>query len=228
MALLPEVQRQQVMAGKLPEFALSTDDEVEMPARSDFPEVHNTKSSSLLIPESNDSFIARWTNHTSTWKQSSFETPLKGGGSFDSYHSELGGGSLFQNAEMGLQPQPSISKNFKFGTGDKSVHPVRPLNTSLLKDMSKTPSRVRLNSNLQGNQSYELSPEMEKGRFTSQLQNGSLTANPVFTPSSIRGLFKDSSRDLQPSVSSKGVHPERDDRHFKATSSDDLVDVTWR
>lgn len=234
MALLPEVQRQQIMAGKLPEFTVNTTDhEVEMPAKSGFPEVHNSKSSSLLIPASNDSSIAPWTDHTSTWNQSSFETPLKGDGLFDNYHSQLGGGSLFHNAEIGLKPQVSISKNFKLGVGDKSVRRVRPLNTSPLKDVNKTPSSLLLNGNFQNNQSYELSPEMGKSRFTNQFQNGSpysgdLTANPVITPSSNLGLVRDSSRDLQPSVSSKRVHPERDDTPWKTASSDDFMDVTRR
>ncbi|PON97717.1 ELYS-like domain containing protein [Trema orientale] len=231
MALVPEVQRQQVMAGKLPEFTVTTGDEVEVPAKSYFPEVHSMKSSSLLIPASNDSSTAPWTGLTSTWKQSSFEIPPRGNGSFDNYHSELGGGSLFQNAETGLLPQISISKHFKFGIGDKSVHRVRPLNTSPLKDVNRTPSRVPQNSSFQDNKLYEPSPDMEKGRFANQLENGSpysgrLTAHPAITPSSNRGLLRDSSPDLQPSVSSKRVHPERDDMPWKTTSSDDFMDVS--
>ncbi|XP_062073930.1 E3 ubiquitin-protein ligase HOS1 [Humulus lupulus] len=229
MALLPEVQQQQAMAGKLPETAVSTGDEVEMPAKSDFP---STKSGSLLIPALNDSSFALWTDHTSARKPSFFETPLKGDGSFDNCHSKLDGTSLFQNSEMGLQPQVSNSKNFKFQIGDKSSLRVKPLSTSPSKDANKTPSRVLLNGNFRDNQSYELSPEMEKNRFTTQFLNGSpysgsLTANPVITPSSNRGLFRDSSHDLQPSVSSKRVHPERDDTPWKATSSDNIMDVSW-
>ncbi|XP_030500875.2 E3 ubiquitin-protein ligase HOS1 isoform X1 [Cannabis sativa] len=229
MALLPEVQRQQVMTGKLPEIAGNTGDEVEMPAKSDFP---STKAGSLLIPALNDSPVALWTDHTSARKPSLFETPLKRDGSFDNYHSKLDGASLFQNSEMGLQPQVSIGKNFKFQVGDKSILRVKPLSTSPSKDVNKTPSRVLLNSNFRDNKSSLLSPEMKTKSVPNPFLNespysGSSTANPIITPSSNRGLFRDFSHDLQPSVSSRRVHPERDDTPLKTTSSDDIMDVSW-
>lgn len=236
IALLPEVQRQEVMAGKSSELTDTTDNEVEMPEKSDFPEVLNPKSTSLLIPSSNDSSVAPWTDHTATWKP--LETPQRRGGSFDNYNSEIGNhgsslrGRLFDNAEIGLTPQVSISKNFKFG--NKSIRHVSPANMALLKDMNRTPSRGIPNSNLQDNHSNKLSPEVEteRSRFIDQLDNGgpylsSFTANPVTTPSSKCGQFRYASADLQPSVTSKRVHPERDDTPWNIASADDLMDVSW-
>lgn len=236
MSLLPEVKRQEVIAGKLNELTDTTCDEVEMPEKSDFPGVPNSNPTSLLIPSTNDSSVAPWTNHTTTWKPSSLETPVRKGGSFDNNHSELGNygsslhGRLFNNAETGIAPQVSKNKSFTFV--NKSIRHGSPANITPLKDMNRTPSRGLLNSNLQDNDSDKLSPDMDKSMLIDHLRNGSpyfssFTANPITTPSSNRGLFRYSSQDLQPSVTSKRVHPERDDTPWKTASSDNLMDVSW-
>lgn len=237
MSLLPEVKRQEVIAGKLNELTDTTCDEVEVAEKSDFPKVPNSDPTILLIPSTNDSSVAPWTDHTTTWKPSSLETPLRKGGSSDNNHAELGiygsslGGRLFNNAETGIAPQVSKNKSFTFV--NKSIRHSSPANVTPLKDMNRTPSGGLLNSILQDNDSDKLSPEMDKSMLIDHLQNGSpyfssFTANPITTPSSNRGLFRYSSQDLQPSVTSKRVHPERDDTPWKTASSDDLMDVSWR
>ncbi|KAL5551422.1 hypothetical protein UlMin_001598 [Ulmus minor] len=235
LALLPEVQRQEVRAGKLPEFA-TTGDEVEVPGKSGLPKVQFTKSTSLLIPTSNDSSISPLTYHTApNGKPSSFETPIKRGGSFDNYQSELGksGSSilqarLFNTAERGANSDVSMSKNLKFGDQLSQSSQVK---ISPLKDQNRSSPRVLPNRNVQDNQPSKLSPENEMNRFIDQIQNGSpysgrFTANPVTTPSSVRGLLKDYSQDLQPSVTSKRAQPERDVIPLNMVS-DDLMEVTW-
>jgi len=52
MELLPEVQRQQVKSGKLPETAVNFGEEVEMAAKSDLARVQEPILTSLLIPGS--------------------------------------------------------------------------------------------------------------------------------------------------------------------------------
>ena len=236
MALLPDVQRQELMAGKLLESSVDGDDEVEVPAQSGFPEANYSKSTSLLIPSPNDSSLALLHEHTALRNPSFFETPQKQAGSFDNCHSEIGTyhsslcGRSYSNAEIGAKPQVSISKNLKFG--NTSIRQVIPGNVSPFKDVNRTPSRVLQNSKLRENQSDKLSPEIERNRFLDQLENGSpyfstFTANPITTPSSNRGLFRYSSEDLQPSVTSKRVLPERDDK-WQLAPSNDLMDISWR
>lgn len=231
MALLPEIQRHEVMAGNFPESTDATCDEVERNTEPDFP----AKSVSLLIPSSNDSCVPSWTDHKPAWKPPSFETPLKKPGSFENHHKEMSNygltGRLFNSAEKGVKPQASAGKHFKFG--NKSLHRATLVKPSPFKDTNQTPYRVFPSNNLWAGQSDRLSPEGEARKFVDQLDSESpyfstFTANPITTPSSNRGLFKYNSDDFQPSVNSKRVHPERDERQWNVPSSDDLMDVSWR
>ncbi|KAF3448297.1 hypothetical protein FNV43_RR09010 [Rhamnella rubrinervis] len=239
MALLPEAQRQQVEDEKLPDVTVTTVDEVELPARSDLPEVQHSKSTSLLIPSLDNSSIALWAGQaTPIWKPLAFGTPIKTGGSFETYQSELGGGSilqgkLFSNTEMGQKPQVSISKSFTFDDNSTpGIRNVSSVNSTPFKDLNRRSSRVLPQSNLLGNQSaLKILPETEQSRVINQLQNTSpswrFRADTVTTPSGNRDLFKKSSKDLQPSVSSKRVQPDKDDSARDIIASDDLMDVSW-
>lgn len=243
MALLPEVHQQQVKAEKFPEVTVDTNNEVELPGKSDLPEGQHSKSTSLLIP-SNNSNTLPWMDHaTATWKPSAFETPIKRGGSFENYHSEIGNygssilhGKLFSSSEVRQKPQVSGRKSFNFQ--DKSipgighVNPVNSISTSLTK-LNRRSSRVLPGSNLLGNPFESILPETEHNKIINQLQNTSSThqlraADLVTTPSSNRGLFKDSPQDIQQSISSKTFQQDTEDRPPNIISSEDLMDVSWR
>lgn len=241
MALLPEVQQQQVKDEKLPGVAVTTDEEVELPTKSDLPEVQYSKSTSLLIPSLDNSSITSWTGHaTPIWKPSAFETPLKTGGPFENHLSEQGDygtvlqRTLFSNGEMGQKPQVHISKTSTFE--DKSspgIRNVSSVNSTPFRDLNRRSSRVLPQSNLSGNQSAaKILPEMEQSRTIDQPQNASpswrFRADTLTTPSSNRDLFKNSSNDLRPGISGKRVQPDKDGRTQDTIRSEDVMDVSWR
>ena len=233
MELLPEVQRLQVKSGKLPEIAVNSGEDVELPAKSDLPEVQEPRLTSLLIPSSTDSSLVLGTDHTTPFlRPSIFETPTRLRGSVHNQHSELVNngspsilhGRSFTNSERGLKPLSSISKGFKLvDTLTPANRRVSPINASPLKEINEATY-----SNLQ-----DTSPEMEENGFINQSQNTSrqhlyrVTTNQVSTPSK-HGLFKDSAEDLNTNVSGKRIQFDRDRGHWNVVSSDDPMDVSWR
>ncbi|KAK9927619.1 hypothetical protein M0R45_024795 [Rubus argutus] len=242
MDLLPEVQRQQVKDGKVPEIGLTTSSEVEMSETSSLPEVRVSKSTSLLVPSSTDSSVALWTDHKNpSWKPAISETPQKRGGLVGSYHSQLGNFSssvlherLFTNSETRLKPDVGLNKTFNFeDASTPASHGVSP--ASAARDMNRSSSKLFSNSCLRNNQYDTLSPEMEQDVFLTPFQtfqNTSpshyqrVTTNPVTTTSSNNGLFGDSATKLHPNVSSKGFLSDRDVRPWHTVSKDDPMDTS--
>ncbi|KAM1787631.1 hypothetical protein ACFX11_038003 [Malus domestica] len=238
MELLPEVQRQEVKSGKFPEVAVTTSREVEV-APASLPEVQESQSTSMLIPSSIDSSLALWSDHMNpSWKPSISETAKKRVGLVDSYRSELGNngssvlhGKLLSNSETRWKPDDSINKIFNFeDASTPGIHWATP--PSAVKDGNRSSSKVHSNSRLQDNQYARMSPEMEWNKRFNPFQNTSPSkfysadSNPVTTPSSNRGLFKDSATDLHRSVNSKGFQRARDDRTWNMVSKDDPMDVS--
>lgn len=222
MALLPEVQRLQVMAGKLPENTV-TSDEIEMPEISDLAEVCGSKSASLLIPSSKDHSVTPWPDQTSFSKSTALETSSKRLGPFDHDHSGLGkdGSSilqvrLFDNAHKAQKPPISINNFFKYD--DKSTSALgrtSHLNALPFKDLNRSSSRVIQHSIFPRNISDAISPETGKNKLTEQFQSATpysnrFTSNRATTPSSNSGLFKDFSVD------------------FCDQRPDDSMDFSWR
>jgi E3 ubiquitin-protein ligase HOS1 len=214
MELLPEVQRQQVKSGKLPETAVNFGEEVEMAAKSDLPKVQEPISTSLLIPSSTDSSLLLRTDHTAPFvRPLVFETPTRLHGSVNNHRSG------------GLNPIGSISKDFKLDdTSTPVTRRVSPLNVSPLREISKANY-----SNLQDG-----SPETEQNGFINQFLNASppyshrITTNRVSTPSSNYGLFKDSVEGMDTNSSGKRIQSDRDYRHQNLVSSDDPMDASFR
>lgn len=224
MELLPEVQRQQVKSGKLPETAVNFGEEVELAAKSDLPNVQEPISTSLLIPSSTDSSLVLRTDHTAPFVRSLvFETPTRLRGSVNNHRSEhvkYGSPSILH--ERGLK---RISKDFKLDdTFTPGTRRVSPLNASPLREISKANY-----SNLQ-----DASPETEQNGFINQFLNTSptyshrVTTNRVSTPSSNYGLFKDSMEGLDTNLSGKRIQSDRDYRHWNVDSSDDPMDTSFR
>jgi E3 ubiquitin-protein ligase HOS1 len=227
MELLPEVQRQQVKSGKLPETAVNFGEEVEMAAKSDLARVQEPILTSLLIPSSTDSSLVLRTDHTAPFVRSLvFETPTRLRGSVNNHRSEhvkYGSPSILQ--ERGLKPIGSISKDFKLDdTFTPGTHRVSPLNASPLREISKANY-----SNLQ-----DASPETEQNGFINQFLNTSptyshrVTSNRVSTPSSNYGLFKDSVDGLDTNLSGKRIQSDRDYGHWNVVSLDESMDISFR
>ncbi|KAE8055883.1 hypothetical protein FH972_012694 [Carpinus fangiana] len=213
MELLPEVQRQQVKSGKLPETAVNFGEEVEIAAKSDLPKVQEPISTSLLIPSSTDSSLLLRTDHTAPFvRPLVFETPTRLHGSVNNHRSG------------GLKPIGSISKDFKLDdTSTPGTCRVSPSNVSPLREISKANY-----SNLQDG-----SPETEQNGFINQFLNPSppyshrITTNRVSTPSINYGLFKDSVEGLDTNSSGKRIQSDRDYRHQNLVSSDDPMDASF-
>ncbi|XP_050143725.1 E3 ubiquitin-protein ligase HOS1-like isoform X3 [Malus sylvestris] len=237
MELLPEVQRQEIKSGKFPEVAVTTSSEVETAAAS-LPEVQKSQSISMLIPSSIDSSLGLWSDCVNpSWKPSISETPKKRVGLVDSYRSELGNNGsvlhekLLSNSETQWKPDDSINKAFNFeDASTPGIHWATP--PSSVKDRKKSSSRILSNSRLQDNQYARMSPKTERNKRFNPFQNTSPSnfysadSNPVTTPSSNRGLFKDSATDLHRSVNSKGFQRDRDNRTWNMASKDDPMDIS--
>ncbi|CAN6580659.1 unnamed protein product [Malus baccata var. baccata] len=237
MELLPEVQRQEIKSGKFPEVTVTTSSEVETAAAS-LPEVQKSQSISMLIPSSIDSSLGLWSDCVNpSWKPSISETPKKRVGLVDSYRSELGNNGsilhekLLGNSETQWKPDDSINKAFNFeDASTPGIHWATP--PSSVKDRKKSSSRILSNSRLQDNQYARMSPETERNKRFNPFQNTSPSnfysadSNPVTTPSSNRGLFKDSAADLHRSVNSKGFQRDRDNRTWNMASKDDPMDIS--
>ncbi|XP_062027506.1 E3 ubiquitin-protein ligase HOS1 [Rosa rugosa] len=242
MDLLPEVQRQQVKDGKVPEIAATSSSDAEMLETSSLHEGQESKSTSLLIPSCIDSSVALWTDQKNpSWKPAISETPQKRGGLVGSYRSELGNfsssvlhGRLFTNSETRLKADISLNKTFNFEDASTPLsHRASP--ASAARDMNRSSSKLFSNNRLRNNQYGTLSPEMEQDVFLTPFQtfqNTSpshyqrVTTNPVTTTSSNNGLFEDSANNLHPNLSSKGFLMDRDVRPWHTASKDDPMDTS--
>lgn len=222
MELLPEVQRQLVKSGKLPEIAVSSGEEVRVPAKSDITEVQEPTSTSILIPSFTDSSLCRGMDHMNPpLRPSAFVTPTRLHGSVNNHPSELvkhDTPSILHG--RGLRPIGSTNKDSKL---DVTVTPetlrVSPMNASPLREINKA-----YFGNLQ-----EASPEMEHNGFIYQFQNTyRVSSNRKGTPGSNHSLFKDSAGGLNTNLSGKRVQSDRDYRLWNAVSSDDQMDISRR
>ncbi|KAG2676354.1 hypothetical protein I3760_12G049200 [Carya illinoinensis] len=220
MELLPEVQRQLVKSGKLPEIAVSSGEEVIVPAKSDITDVQEPTSTSILIPSFTDSSLCRGMDHmTPPLRPSAFVSPRRLHGSFNNHRSELvkhDTPSILHG--RGLRPIGSTNKDSKLDvTVTPETHRVSPMNVSPLREINKA-----YFGNLQ-----DASPEMEHSVFINQFQNTyRVSSNRKGTPGSNHGLFKDSAWGLNTNLSGKRIQSDRDYRLWNAVSSDDQMEFS--
>ncbi|XP_002531460.2 E3 ubiquitin-protein ligase HOS1 isoform X1 [Ricinus communis] len=232
--LLPQAQQPQAKTGKLlPQIYNVWREQVEIPAKSE-PMVQQLKSSSLLIPPSDNSSLLLQTNHITPFKSSVTETSIRSG-SVNKPHFGLGDNGppsvlherLFTNAGKGLKPQVNTHKSVNYdGTPNHVIPCVSPMSATRLKDVSKTSFNVLSDSHLHHGQLDEFSPEMEQNGFSEQFQNTSLhyvhkVKTPIAMSGGSRGFLNDSSRS-----STKRVHSYRpDDGSWNVTSEADPMDI---
>ncbi|KAJ6963122.1 E3 ubiquitin-protein ligase HOS1-like [Populus alba x Populus x berolinensis] len=224
--LLPKVQQEQVKTGKLsPEVHRTSSEEVEIQERADLPMVQEPKSSSFLVSlPANSSFVSL-TNHNIMLKPSALETPPRFGASIKNPHMELGnhGSSSVLHQRLSSSPERtpkhrvSVNKNLKFdGISTPMMHHGSHMNTTPLKETSRTSLEVLPNSNLLHNLFDKMSPERKQNGFVKQLRNTSppyshrITANPV-------ALFG----------SNNGLPNDRNGGPRTKSSKDDPMDIAW-
>ncbi|KAJ7952544.1 E3 ubiquitin-protein ligase HOS1 [Quillaja saponaria] len=234
LELLPEVKRQQLRSGKLPEPAVPSQEEAEIPEKADLPDIQDPKSISLLIPSSANSSYLLHTDHTSGFlRPSIFETASRLGGSVYSFGSEFSnfGSSherLVSNTERGLMPLGSIEDSFRYdSTVSPRTHQTNFMDTSPFKGKNRSSA---------GNPTYnifgKLSPAAEQNgilfqnRYTSPLNSYRATANSYTRTTRNREFSKDFARDLDPNTSTKIAQPDREVRPWIMVSPDDLMDAS--
>lgn len=219
MELLPEVQRQQVKSGKLPEIAaVSSGEGVEVPEKSDITEVQELTSSSILIPSFTDSSLRWGLDHmTSPLRPSAFVTPTRLHGSVNNHR-----------AELIKHDSPSILHG-------RGLKPIGSTNKDSKLDVTVTPETQRLSSPLREiNKAYfgnlqDASSEMEHNGFINQFHNTyRVSSNRKGTPGSNHILFKDSAGGLNTNLSGKRIPSDRDYKLWNAVSSDDQMDISRR
>lgn len=217
MELLPEVHRQQIKSGKVPEMAVSSGEEVEMAAKSDLPEVQEpTLTSSLILPSTDSYAFSR---------QPVSETPTRLLGSVNNHRSgfvNYGSPSIVH--ERASRPISSIKKDVKFDdSSTPATRRISPLNTSSLREINKGAY-----SNLR-----DASPEREQNGFIKRFQKITPpysyrdSSNRLSTPSGNHGLSKDSAGGLSTNLSGKRIQSDRDYRHWNVISSEDQMDISW-
>lgn len=240
LALLPEVQQQQVKTGKLPEL-IPPDNEVDAPEISDIPKRQEPILTSLLVPSVNSSLGFRVENAIPSLRPSFNATPSKVVGSvnpqfnFRKYASTFSSqASLFDNAERVPKSLNGIAKNFKFDDiMSPASHNVSSVIATPLKEFNRSSSRNPRNSHLHDEQLSRVSPEKGKNKFTNQFQNTSpysrrVAADPIISPSRSHGLLKDSAQDSYLNASGKNVPSDKPDKNWAGAPSGDLMDISSR
>ncbi|GAV78000.1 ELYS domain-containing protein [Cephalotus follicularis] len=233
--LLPEIQQQQVKIGKSPDIPVLSGNEVEMPAKSYFPEVQQPKLSSLLVSSSADSSLFLQMDHLSSPPKPSVSV----GGSVSNQF-ELGNyrsSSVLHERLLANTGGPKREVGVRKNVRDDDVmtlrvRPVSPMNATPLKKVGRSSLRVLPNSQLEDKQSDKSLQEAEQNGFINEFQKTSplyshrVTADRS-SPGSNLGLFKDSSQDLRSSMSNRRVQWDSNVGPETLVSSDVLMDISW-
>lgn len=234
LELLPEFEQQQIRSAKLTEVAVTSDVEVEIPTKSDLPQIPDSRSTSLLVPSSASSTLVMEPDYpTSLLRSSTYETSTKFGraSSIGPELSRFGSPSsqrewLFTNNVRGLKHQGNLGENIQYDTSTPRNNRVHSMNGSPLIGVNRTSP-----SSSQENMPDKTSMGDGWNPFLGQNQNGSpmfsrRAASPVtgstLTPS------KEFANGLLPSMSNRKVQSHTDDRNWNVASSDDPMDISWR
>lgn len=233
--LLPEVQQQQIKSGKLPEFAITSED-AHIPEECDLPLERRPIPYGSSIPLAVDSSVILNEVMTLSSKRSDLENPIKvlvsntnfavGLGNTD--WSSVSGESLLLNTERGSKLLGRSLKNDTSTSGAFDFKPASPLQR-----FSRGSPKFRQKNWPQGNLPDHISSIVELNGFSDQVQRSSHLhsqtpmANPQPSPASQRSQLRSSKQDLPKTVSGKRVHSEANGVPWNAVSSDDLMDISW-
>ncbi|CAK9173273.1 unnamed protein product [Ilex paraguariensis] len=237
--LLPEIQQQQLKAGKLLEVGFSPGDAVDVPVKSDLPIVQGPILPSLLVPSSfESSFVNHVDNDVPIFEPSVLEIPSKLGGSVNGEVGNYGSPSLphanaLNNTEKGLKTQSSFRENINFDSISTSViRRVSPTTVITLKEFNRNSSRVPQNSNLEDDQLKKVPSVKKHNGFIQQFQSTcpyplTIAANSISSLSSNRDMLKDFARDSYGNMSGKRASSDRADIPWNVAPLNGLMDSSW-
>lgn len=233
---MPEVEQQQVRTGNLTEGAVTSHDEVEIPAKFDVPQIQDSSSTSLLIPSSANSSLVLHSDHASGLLSSStVGTSTKIGIPFPTTGPELGnfGSPSYHYEGLITSNERAPNHRGKFGKilrGDNTLtprsHRIRFINGSPLKGANRTSP-----TNSQENKLDKISPVVERNLLPGHSQS----AHPVYswkaaanpdtrsTPS-----YPKEFANVLPNISSWNIQTHKDDRSWNIVSTNDPMDVSRR
>ncbi|KAK2981617.1 hypothetical protein RJ640_012899 [Escallonia rubra] len=238
--LLPEVQQQQVKAGKLPEH-VSPGVGVSAAANSDIREVQEPILTSLLVPSSvNTMPLHQVDNAIPSLRPAVSDSPSRFGGSVNIFHHEsrsygssaITGVGIFNSAERGPKAPNGISTNFRFTDfSTPATHRVSPMRETPLKEFNRSSSRVPQNSYLHYNRFNGISPDKRQNGFSDRFRNTGpysrrVATNPVATVTSSQVMLNDSAQDSFLDISDKHVPSDHPDI-YPSVAPGDLMDVSW-
>uniref|UniRef100_A0A7N0RF81 ELYS-like domain-containing protein n=1 Tax=Kalanchoe fedtschenkoi TaxID=63787 RepID=A0A7N0RF81_KALFE len=167
LELLPEIQRQQVKSGKIPDKGISPSEDVDMQTNSDTFKVQETHSTSILLRPAYDSSFDHGNSPRSKTMASSILTPNPNHSTTkfpEHVHGPLSvlQEQLFANTGSALKPQMGISRNMKFDDTPATVARRFSLrNTLSTRKVEKTPSRSLMNNYFHDSQN-----EVKQNGFT--------------------------------------------------------------
>ncbi|KAJ4952188.1 hypothetical protein NE237_029020 [Protea cynaroides] len=201
--LLPEVQQQQVKTGSWPYIGFSDAKELEIPAISEHPEAQLPRSTAIVVPSTADTLILRMDRTILPKETSSFDTPAKLSGSFNSSSFEVssyfppynlhgrlpttvGSPSILQNrnklhssqnSARGQSPQICTRQKFTFdGFSAPGSYLASPQTRTPSKILNRGSMQVLQSINLKDDQFDEVSPGMEQNGFIDHVEN----ARPLY------------------------------------------------
>ncbi|KAL2898980.1 E3 ubiquitin-protein ligase HOS1 [Bienertia sinuspersici] len=235
--LLPEVEQQQLKAGKLPDDMILCGDEHGYQREADtvreqdqtvpVPSASSSLSSSLILQMEHETSFRRPSNVVS--KPASHigntEPEVVNVASPSTSH----GNVLMNTGKLSKTPF-SMVKNSKLD--DISTPGNRSLKPSGVKDVYRSSSRF-FNGEFEDVQPDEFSPQVEQNGLFGLLPKVSpphsrrVMAKPTRTPSSNRGLLDDSPEERYKTASGKRFSPADLDRPGIMASSGDAMDISW-
>ncbi|CAK8539507.1 unnamed protein product [Lathyrus sativus] len=234
LELLPEVEREQLRSGNLIEDAATSHGVAEIPDKFDVHQVHDSTSTSLLIPSSANPSLMLHKDHTSTLLGSStLASSAKIGTPFPTTGPELSNfinpshphEGLLTNNERVSNRQGKIGKFLRYdNTPTPRNHRIHLMNGSPPKAFSRSASRS------QENVRDKILPGVERNllfghdQTTSPMFSWKATANSVSR--SKLNSPKEFANDLPNTYNSTNVQSHKDDNSWNVMSTNDPMDVS--
>ncbi|XP_057520290.1 E3 ubiquitin-protein ligase HOS1 [Amaranthus tricolor] len=224
--LLPEVEQQQLKAGKLPEDMVLCGDEVACPREA---EIVKEQEAVFMSSPLSSSLILQMDQYNTSFRHSSYPIS-KSTGHVGNAETGTSHTNFVLNTGSLSKPPFSIAKNSKMD--DVSTPGVQFMKGTATKDdVSRTSSRFFhgefLDAQLDG-----ISPQVERNGLFGPLLKVSpphsrrVMAKPTRTPSSNRGLLDHSPEERYETASGKRFSPSDPDRHGSMASKD-AMDISW-
>lgn len=228
--LLPEVEQQQLKAGKLPEDIVLCGDEVACPREAEIVKEQEAAFMPSASSPLSSSLILQMDQYNTSFRQSSYPISKSTG---HVGNSETGTSltNFVLNTGSLSKPPFSIVKHSKMDdVSTPGVHFMKA--TATKDDVNRTSSRF-FHGEFQDAQLDGISPQVERNGLFGPLLKVSpprsrrVMAKPTRTPCSNRGLLDHSPEERYQTASGKRFSPSDPDRHGSMASKD-AMDISWR